>query len=58
MSKKDYELLAQALRDAFARNDSQMATVALLDATRIIATALACDNPRFNSDRFFKAVQS
>jgi len=53
MTKKDYILLAEALRSsapASKKNYSQWVA-----AVQSITRALATDNPRFNADKFIRA---
>ena len=45
MSKKDYKLIAQCLRDART----------LADAVRLLSTVLALHNPLFDQQRFLDA---
>lgn len=59
MTKKDYELLAKALREAshlagFNGND---AVKAVGTAVTTVAAALAKDNPKFDRQKFFNAVR-
>jgi hypothetical protein len=55
MTRKDYELIAAALREAlaYAMEDSEKDGVAI--AAERIATALKADNSRFDKDRFIAA---
>ena len=55
MTRKDYILLADALKAAAASLDHPERTGAFLAAGQI-AHALAQDNPRFDRARFLKAV--
>ncbi len=59
MTKKDYEMIASVLHETIIRADGQDA--ATRDAVSSIAYRLSVrfreDNPRFNSDKFFKAVR-
>ena len=45
MTKKDYKLIAQCLRDALT----------LSDAIRLLSTVLALHNPQFNQQLFLDA---
>jgi hypothetical protein len=52
MTRKDYELIAAAIKDASRyMNESQAAQV-----RHSFAVALKPTNPRFNVDRFLKAA--
>ena len=56
MTKKDYELIAAAVRENAAltrRDDAFKAAVA--DVAGSLAVALASDNPRFDRARFLAA---
>ncbi len=54
MTKKDYELIAKAIRRAEAQN--QLTVEDVLSAVRgELADALATTNPRFDRDCFIKA---
>jgi len=55
MSKKDYEAIAEAIRVANLplRNLDDFTVRRIVEA---IASALAADNPAFNSKHFFDAV--
>lgn len=59
MTRKDYILIARALRDAHEtggfteENDKQV----VLDIARVIAGALAADNPNFAHDHFLAVVR-
>lgn len=58
MSRKHYELLAAALREARRDEDFELEPGADGVATiicRHLADALASDNPRFDRERFLKA---
>lgn len=48
MSRKDYQLIAAAVREAKATGQS---------ADHTIAKALESDNPRFDRDRFIEACR-
>ena len=59
MSRKDYILIARALRDAkeiggFVRKRDREV---VLGTAHVIAGALAADNPRFNRDHFLAVVR-
>lgn len=67
MTRKDYEAMAQAFRQALqarlARVDGyerQAACDGFADAVHVAASVFAADNPRFDRERFLKAcgVQS
>ena len=51
MSRKDYQLLAQALGEAFRDN----ATPSVI--TSRLITALISDNPNFDREKFIKAIE-
>lgn len=53
MSRKDYELIADAIRDVIEDHKGDLTSA---DAVaRKIADALSRDNPRFDSKRFITA---
>ncbi len=62
MTKKDFELIAKAIRDAYTAMDEEATDHR--DGTRYcayrLASALAAANPRFDRERFLTAcgVQS
>jgi hypothetical protein len=61
MSRKDYCLIAGAIRQAMEHDDwdslgSDAIPFGITLATDRIADALASDNPRFNRDRFYEAA--
>lgn len=54
MTKKDYELIAKAIRDVYLYGiDVDKGT--LDDVARSLAAHLATTNPRFDRERFIKA---
>jgi hypothetical protein len=58
MTKKDYILLARALKDARTHADVEggdMRTPTVDETSGFIADALQRDNPRFDRDRFLTA---
>lgn len=61
MTRKDFELIARALRDArpavTSRNEemTRERLSALNTAAELMASELASTNPRFNRERFLKA---
>lgn len=56
MTRKDYQLIAAALRLARTTNPTSKAhRIALADAAIILARELANDNPRFDRARFLAA---
>jgi len=55
MTKKDYELIAAAIKDNREYDPMECYAEALDDVARSLATALQRDNPRFDRDRFLKA---
>jgi hypothetical protein len=59
MTRKDYELIAKAIKDARAQVPSNNASAhAVMDVLAInLSNALFNDNTRFNSDRFIKAAE-
>jgi hypothetical protein len=60
MTRKDYIILAEALRNSYAHSLDVHSTAnpqAVLTVTTAIACALAKDNPRFNREHFFAVVQ-
>lgn len=60
MTRKDYVLIAEALRLARSAGTGAGHDAGIYDAARVLAETLANDNPRFDSERFLKAcgVQS
>lgn len=61
MTRKDYILIAAALRDAVLVNCPTQAhldgaTAARANAALILCDKLARDNPRFDRERFLKAA--
>ena len=54
MTRKDYVLLADALRESAQVETNRTATV--IDITDRIADRLKMDNPRFDRGRFVSAV--
>lgn len=65
MTRKDFELIAAALRDARQRIDTEISVSAVHDsailgwefATLDIANSLATTNPAFNLERFLTAAR-
>lgn len=64
MTRKDYQAIAAALRrayllaDAYASEEGKHAVYAALRTSTVgIADAMAADNPAFNRQRFYDAVQ-
>lgn len=60
MTKKDYELIARALRDTMlidiaSADELRGATKATRSACARVAAALATENPRFDRARFLAA---
>jgi len=58
MSKKDYELIASAIRRTREATDNVMAQAVLSTLSVTIAADLADNNPRFDLDRFLRACGS
>ena len=58
MTRKDYVLIADALRQAYVvQRDRYVGTSAgVRAAAEYISDALASDNPRFDRERFLKAA--
>lgn len=56
MTRKDYILIAAALRDARQANSTAAHEIAISDAAFILARSLANDNPRFDRARFLAAA--
>jgi len=64
MTRKDYIRLAAALREAVNEatyrgtdaRDSQLLSIGVWSATRLIADALAAENYRFDRERFYDAA--
>lgn len=59
MTRKDYILLAEALKAARMKSEFPAADEfngGVDAAARLVADALARDNPRFDYDRFMKAA--
>jgi hypothetical protein len=61
MTRKDYVMIAQVLRTAinYERdfNKSEESAKAIQSVAEFMAGVLAQDNPRFDRDRFIKAVK-
>jgi hypothetical protein len=57
MTKKDYELLAAALRQAFPMLDNDDQRMQWAVCVGAVAAALAKDNPRFNPEKFTFSVK-
>lgn len=61
MTRKDYELIAQAFRDeqTFYRDvyvtNIDTTIINIINMAERLAESLAQDNPRFNRDKFIKA---
>ena len=56
MTRKDYELIAQAINAEYSRKGLRLAAVvAILDVARSLADALHKDNPRFAREKFVRA---
>lgn len=55
MTKKDYELIARAITLATSYCETANQRRGVERATRCISSALAMDNPRFDSARFIAA---
>ncbi len=53
MTRKDYVLLAEAIKNCNVNDDEQFGVDACAEC---IADALAADNPRFDRARFLKAA--
>lgn len=63
MSRKDYERIAAALREAarlsaITTGDAKLADIAHNAHVECIATALAAENPRFDRERFAAASRA
>jgi hypothetical protein len=58
MTRKDYVLIAKALKDARNEAPNGGSRFAVGNAAEKIALALQADNPRFDSQRFFDAIYS
>lgn len=60
MTRKDYILIAEALKSARPADDSNNFTAARAHhndrVSRLMAERLARDNPRFDRERFLKAA--
>lgn len=56
MTRKDYELIARTLAEANANTMDAHERWVVYQVTRDLATALAAENPRFDTDRFVKAA--
>jgi hypothetical protein len=55
MTKKDYELIAGVLREAY--RDPELHRLTVTDVAKDMAAALAADNARFDRSRFLAACQ-
>ena len=55
MTRKDYILLAKAIRKAQAEVTDMHDVAVIYQTTKHIADALVEDNPRFDRDRFLRA---
>ncbi len=55
MTRKDYILIAAAIKASAQRNDLDIWQVATSSAARELCEALASDYPRFDRERFLKA---
>lgn len=56
MTRKDYELLAGALRAAYGMADSDDSRKGIVSAAVEISKRLAEDNPRFSGEKFADAL--
>jgi hypothetical protein len=56
MTRKDYALLADAIRDVRVWDEDELEANVSARVTYAIADALAVDNPRFARDRFLIAA--
>lgn len=60
MTKKDYVVIAEAIRNVTARTDSDTFNPSFRDAVEDVVlhltNRLKADNPRFRYDTFFKAA--
>ena len=56
MTRKDYELIAEALYRAYRQTELVVAQYGVVSATHRIADALAATNPRFDRERFIFAA--
>jgi len=56
MTRKDYEIIAKAITEAFAWEiGKKEGEHAISRVAHILANSLRNDNPRFNEDKFLKA---
>lgn len=60
MTKKDYELIAEAIKDAkshllYATTNAGETKRAVSHIADILAIRLEKENPRFNADKFYQA---
>ena len=59
MTRKDYRLIAKAIAEAkdmeIACKNERKGVPAVKSTARTIASYLACDNPRFDRERFLTA---
>lgn len=56
MTRKDYEMIAEAIEDAYKVCDaSNSDTFGVTEAAHALADQFQTDNPRFDRDRFLKA---
>lgn len=56
MTRKDYELIAEALCHAYRQTEPFGAQYGVVSAAHRIADALASTNPRFDRERFIFAA--
>jgi hypothetical protein len=55
MTRKDYVMLAAAIKEAHAYAIDAARRLGVASAAHEVADAIARDNPRFDRDRFLKA---
>ena len=54
-TKKDYNLIARAIKDERLEDESKEGLLIFRDITNRLADYLEKDNPRFDRNKFFKA---
>jgi hypothetical protein len=58
MSKKDYELIVKAIRQARDRSFGGSERIGIIQVVNQLVPLLKADNPNFDADKFRKACES